>query len=62
MSLAEALGMRPLLAHCHAGLGQLYRRHGSREQAQEHVATGAAMYRDLGMRFWLEKLEAETRP
>jgi hypothetical protein len=32
--------MRPLVAHCHLGLGKLYRRTGKREQAQEHLAKG----------------------
>ena len=59
LALAEALGMRPLLAHCHVGLGRLYRRAGKQEQARTHLATGTAMYRELGMQFWLEKTEAE---
>ncbi len=29
LTLAEELGMRPLVAHCHLGLGKLYRRTGS---------------------------------
>jgi hypothetical protein len=53
--------MRPLVAHCHLGLGKLYRRTGTREQAQEHVATATAMYRDMGMTSWLEQAEAEMR-
>ena len=36
--LADELGMRPLVAHCHLGLGKLYQRTGKREQAQEHLA------------------------
>ena len=59
--LAEPRGMRPLVAHCHLGLGKLYRRTGKREQAQEHLTTATTMYREMGMRFWLEKAEAETR-
>ena len=39
LALAEELGMRPLAAHCHLGLGKLYRRTGKREQAQEHLTT-----------------------
>ena len=34
LALAEPRGMRPLVAHCHLGLGKLYRRTGKREQAQ----------------------------
>jgi tetratricopeptide (TPR) repeat protein len=59
LALAEDLGMRPLVAHCHLGLGKLYRRTGKREQAREHLTTATTMYRDMGMTYWLEKAEAE---
>jgi tetratricopeptide (TPR) repeat protein len=61
LALAEPRGMRPLVAHCHLGLGKLYRRTGQREQAREHLTTAAAMYRDMDMGFWLEKAEAEMK-
>jgi class 3 adenylate cyclase/tetratricopeptide (TPR) repeat protein len=61
LALAERLGMRPLLAHCHFGLGKLYRRTGKRDQAQEHLTTATTMYREMGMKYWLEKAEAEMR-
>jgi class 3 adenylate cyclase/tetratricopeptide (TPR) repeat protein len=51
--------MRPEAAHCHLGLGKLYRRTDNRVQAQEHLATATTMYRDMGMTYWLEKAEAE---
>jgi tetratricopeptide (TPR) repeat protein len=59
--LAEPRGMRPLVAHCHLGLGKLYRRTDKREQALEHLATATTMYREMGMTYWLEKAEAEMR-
>jgi hypothetical protein len=59
MTLATELGMRPLLAHCHLGLGNLYRGSGERPKAEEHLAAAAAMYREMGMTFWLEKAGAE---
>jgi hypothetical protein len=59
--LAEEIGMRPLVAHCHLGLGKLYRRTGKREQAQEHLTTAMTMYREMGMTYWLEKAEAQLR-
>ncbi len=61
LALAEELQMRPLAAHCHLGLGKLYRCTDRREQAHEHLATAAAMYREMGMTYWLEKAEAEMR-
>jgi tetratricopeptide (TPR) repeat protein len=61
LALADELGMRPLVAHCHLGLGKLYRRTGKREQAQEHLTTATTMYREMGMTYWLEKAEAELK-
>jgi Tetratricopeptide repeat len=59
LSLAQDLGMRPLIAHCHLGLGKLNRRTGKREQAREYLTTATTMYREMDMRFWLEQAEAE---
>jgi hypothetical protein len=51
--------MRPLVAHCHLGLGKLYRQTGKRQEAQEHLTIATTMYREMGMRVWLEHAEAE---
>jgi class 3 adenylate cyclase/tetratricopeptide (TPR) repeat protein len=59
LALAEPRGMRPLVAHCHLGLGKLYRQTGKRDQAQEHLTIAAEMYREMDMRFWPEQAEAE---
>jgi hypothetical protein len=61
LDLAKQLGMRPLVAHCHLGLGKLSRRTGKREQAQEHLAIATTMYREMDMRFWLEQAENEMK-
>jgi len=58
LALAGDLAMRPLVAHCHLGLGKLYRRAGKREQPPEHLTTATTMYREMGMTYWLEKAEA----
>jgi tetratricopeptide (TPR) repeat protein len=58
LALAEPRGMRPLVAHCHLGLGELSRRASKRPQAQEHLTTATTMYREMAMTFWLEKAEA----
>jgi tetratricopeptide (TPR) repeat protein len=55
MALATELGMRPLLAHCHLGLGRLYRRAGDEAKAHEHLTTATTMYREMNMGFWLDK-------
>jgi len=59
-SLAEPRGMRPLIAHCHRGLGRLYQRMGNHEQAREHFTTAISSYREMGM-LWLEEAETELR-
>jgi tetratricopeptide (TPR) repeat protein len=59
LALAEELGMRPLMAHCHLGLGKLYRRTGKQQQAKEHLNTSTAMMREMEMGVWLERAEAE---
>jgi class 3 adenylate cyclase/tetratricopeptide (TPR) repeat protein len=59
LALASELEMRPLVAHCHLGLGKLYRRTNKRDEVQEHLATATAMYRELGMTYWLERASAE---
>ena len=59
--LAEPRGMRPLVAHCHLGLGKLSRRTGKPEQAREHLTTATTMHREMDMRFWLEKAEMGMR-
>jgi class 3 adenylate cyclase/tetratricopeptide (TPR) repeat protein len=52
LNLAWELGMRPLVAHCHLGLGKLYRRTGDDAKTQEHLATAKAMYREMDMGFY----------
>jgi Tfp pilus assembly protein PilF len=50
--------MRPLLAHCHRGLGTLYLQAGQSEQARAALSTAIKMYRDMAMTFWLPETEA----
>jgi hypothetical protein len=61
LALAEPRGMRPHVAHCHFGLGKLYRRTGKRQQAHEHLTTATTMYREMGMTYWLGQAETELR-
>ena len=49
LALAEELGMRPLQAHCHLGLGKLYRRVGRVDEARAELATAVEMLREMGM-------------
>ncbi len=57
LALAEPRGMRPLVAHCHLGLGRLYARTGKRE-AQEHLTIATRMYREMDMSYWIEQAES----
>jgi tetratricopeptide (TPR) repeat protein len=56
--LAEELGMRPLQAHCHFGLGTLYTKLGRREQARAKLSAAIDLYRAMEMTFWLPQTEA----
>jgi tetratricopeptide (TPR) repeat protein len=58
IALAEDLGMCPLQAHCHRGLGTLYAATGQREQARTALAAAIEMYRAMDMTFWLPQTEA----
>ena len=58
LALAEELGMRPLQAHCHRGLGMLYAATGQRGQARTALSTAIEMYRAMDMIFWLPETEA----
>ena len=57
-SLAEALGMRPLVAHCHLGLGRLYHQTGRGEQARAALTAAIGLYHAMDMTFWLPQAEA----
>jgi tetratricopeptide (TPR) repeat protein len=57
LALAEELGMRPLQAHCHLGLGTLYVKSGLREQAHAELTTAIDLYRAMEMTFWLPQAE-----
>jgi tetratricopeptide (TPR) repeat protein len=58
LTLADELGMRPLQAHCHHGLGTLYATIGQQEPARRELSTAIAMYRTMAMTFWLPQAEA----
>jgi class 3 adenylate cyclase/tetratricopeptide (TPR) repeat protein len=58
LALAEELGMRPLQAHCHHGLGTLYGQIGRVEQARAELSTAIDLYRAMEMTFWLPQAEA----
>jgi tetratricopeptide (TPR) repeat protein len=58
LALAEELGMRPLQAHCHLRLGQLYGQTGRGEPARAALSAAIDLYRAMEMTFWLPQAEA----
>jgi class 3 adenylate cyclase/tetratricopeptide (TPR) repeat protein len=58
LTLANELGMRPLQAHCHRGLGTLYAATDQQEQARAALSTAIELYRSMQMTFWLPQTEA----
>jgi hypothetical protein len=58
LALAEELGMRPLQAHCHYGLGMLYLKTKRQDQARTALSTAIALYHAMEMTFWLPQTEA----
>jgi tetratricopeptide (TPR) repeat protein len=67
LALAEEIGMRPLQAHCHLGLGTLFAKAGQAEQARAELSAAIDLYRAMEMTFWLPQAEAalaqiEERP
>jgi hypothetical protein len=58
LALAKELGMRPLVAHCHLGLGTLYAHLGRPEQARPELTVAGELYHAMDMTFWLPRTEA----
>jgi tetratricopeptide (TPR) repeat protein len=59
LALGDGMGMRPLQAHCHLGLGKLYRRIGRVDEARAELRAAIAMLREMRMAHWLPEAERE---
>jgi tetratricopeptide (TPR) repeat protein len=57
LALADTLGMRPLQAHCHRGLGTLYGQTGRAAQARAALSAALELYGAMEMTFWLPQAE-----
>ncbi len=55
---AEALGLRPELAHCRLERGLLLRERAAPEEARRELGLAAALYAEMGMEFWRAKAAA----
>jgi tetratricopeptide (TPR) repeat protein len=58
LTLAEELGMQPLMAHCHLGLRKLYAEIGRRAEACAELSAAINHYRAMDLTFWLPQAEA----
>ena len=58
LALAEELGMRPLQAHCHHGLGRLYHQTGRAKPARTALSAAINLYCAMDMTLWLPQAEA----
>jgi hypothetical protein len=58
LSVAEELGMRPIQAHRHLGLGMLHTTLDRQEQAHTELAAAIDLYRAMDMTSWLPQAEA----
>jgi len=61
LALAGELGMRPLVAQCRLGLGNLCRLTGDHSQAREHLAAARGMYDEMNMPSWRGQVEVALR-
>ena len=59
IALATTLGMRPLRARSHLGLGRLYWRVGNRARAREELGRAAAMLGAMQLPLWLGVAQTE---
>jgi len=57
LDLTEELGMRPLTAQCHFGLGRVGQRAGQRQLSEPYLTTATIMFREMGMSHWLKRAE-----
>ncbi|MEK6209453.1 MAG: hypothetical protein AABM64_03625 [Pseudomonadota bacterium] len=61
LHLAEELEMRPLIAHCRLGMGQLHQRMGRLSEARAEFSRATEMYRQMDMQFYLKQSEVELK-
>ena len=61
VTIAEAVGLRPLLARCLLGLGLARRHRGHEADAQGSLGEAARLFREMEMATWLDRAEEALR-
>ena len=61
LDIARELGMRPLTAQCHLGIGRLLHRAGQPDEARGELTEAVRTLGEMDMRFWLKEAEAALR-
>jgi len=59
MAIAQDLGMRPAVAHCHLGLGELHARAGRLGAAREQLTEALLLFRQMGLASMVERTERQ---
>ena len=54
---ATELGMRPLQAHSHLGLGEVYIKKGKTSDANSEILTARDLYQSMGIEHWLPEVK-----
>jgi hypothetical protein len=57
----QAYMPKHLAAHCHLDLGTFFQAVGRPEHAREHLMTATMLYREMDMRAWQARADAEMR-
>ena len=60
LAIAEELGMEPLRAHCHLGLGRLERRACRPAEAERHHGIARQLLEAMAMTRWLDGPQGEA--
>jgi class 3 adenylate cyclase/tetratricopeptide (TPR) repeat protein len=60
-ALSNEIGMRPLQAHCHVGLGRICGARGSLDEARAEFSAAVDLYRSMEMTLWLNRADAALR-
>jgi DNA-binding SARP family transcriptional activator/type II secretory pathway predicted ATPase ExeA len=60
LAMSDELGMKPMAAHCHAGLARFHRDRGDMDRATHHRNAAATLYRDMAIPWWAGHLDKKS--